>query len=284
MAKTNMNQNILKVSVVVLTKNEEKDLPRCLAALSWSDDVHVLDSYSSDATVDIATRWGAHVTQRVFDDWSSHQNWGLRNLPFKYDWVYYSDADEVVTMELVNSIAMVINEPGENVAFRVRRRDYLLGTWLRHVTPSPFNIRLFKPKYISYERATNPITVVNGQIGDIFSHFDHYSFSKGFFHWIEKHNKYSNLEARQIISNRSKGVHWSLWASFFESDINRRRFNQKELFYRLPFRPFVKFIILYLFRFGFLDGRAGLMYALLQSIYEYFIVIKTRELEGSYRP
>jgi glycosyltransferase involved in cell wall biosynthesis len=271
----------VNISVLVLTKNEEVDLPGCLDTLRWSDDIIVLDSRSSDSTADIARRYGATVVERAFDNWSSHQNWALRSLPFKHEWVYYSDADERLTPELIDAIKSAVSDPGDNVAFRIRRRDYLMGKWLRHVTPSPFNIRLFKPGAIRYERLTNPVTIVDGPIGEIHEHFDHFPFSKGISHWIDKHNRYSSQEAGQIIANSGVNSTFSIANAFFSSDPNERRFHQKELYYRLPLRPLLMFLLLYVGKRGFLDGRAGLTFAVLRSIYEYFIVLKTRELQAS---
>lgn len=267
------------ISVLILTKNEQQDLPGCLNSVAWSDDIHVYDSISSDLTVQIAERFGAKVTKRPFDNWSTHQNWGLKNISFKYEWVYYSDADERVTPELLEAMRVAIADPGVYSAFRVRRRDFFMGTWLKHVTPSPFNIRLFKPACITYERLTNPVTVVDGPIGDISAHFNHFPFSKGITHWIDKHNGYSTFEAGQIAANRERREVLSIAKAFFSKNLNERRFHQKEIYYRLPFRPLIMFFLLYVFKRGFLDGRAGLTYAILRSIYEYFIVLKTRELE-----
>ena len=272
------------ISVLVLTRDEQQDLPGCLASLAWSDDIHVLDSLSSDQTVAIAQRMGARVVSRPFDNWSDHQNWALRNIPFRHPWVYYSDADERVTPTLAAGLAAAVAAPGDHAAFRVRRRDYLMGTWLRHVTPSPFNIRLFRPERVHYERRINPVTVVDGAVGDIDAHFDHYSFSKGFAHWFDKHNRYSTLEAEQILADRQAEVGASLLTALTAGDRNIRRMHQKRIFYRLPLRPLVKFLLLYFGRLGFLDGRAGLTYALLQSIYEYMIVLKTREAATAHRP
>jgi len=272
------------ISVLILTKNEQQDLPGCLKSVSWSDDIHVYDSISSDQTVSIAESFGAKVTQRAFDNWSSHQNWGLSNLKFKHPWVYYSDADERVTPELLSQMQEAIKNAEDEVAFRVRRRDYFMGTWLKHVTPSPFNIRLFRPEAIRYERLTNPVTIVDGKVGDIRAHFDHFPFSKGMSHWIDKHNHYSTLEAGQIMANRKSGAGFSLTKALFGRDRNERRFHQKELYYRLPFRPLVMFLLLYLVKRGFLDGRAGFTYAMLRSFYEYFIVLKTRELQFQEKP
>jgi glycosyltransferase involved in cell wall biosynthesis len=265
------------ISVLILTKNEEQDLPGCLASVSWSDDVHVLDSISSDRTVEIAREHGATVTQRAFDNWAAHQNWALANLRFRYPWVFYIDADERPTPALRESMLAAVQMPGEAVAFRVERRDFLMGTWLRHVQVSAFYMRLFRPKRMHYERLVNPVSIPDGPVGTISGYLDHFPFSKGVSQWITRHNAYSTLEAQQILANRKGGVKISASAALFEKDFHRRRYHQKEMFYRLPGRPFAKFLLLYFVKLGFLDGQAGLTYAVLQSIYEYFIVLKTRE-------
>ncbi|MWL90776.1 glycosyltransferase family 2 protein [Cupriavidus sp. SW-Y-13] len=267
------------ISVIVLTKNEEQDLPGCLRSLAWSDDIVVYDSMSDDRTVEIAKQFGARVIQRPFDNWSAHQNWGLKHIDFRNPWVYYSDADERVTPELASAMQRAVADAGDNVAFRVRRRDHFMGSWLRHVAPSPFNIRLFRPERIRYERLCNPVTLVDGPTGDIGAHFDHYPFSKGITHWYDKHNRYSSFEAEQILLNRANGRQFSIWRAFFDGDRNERRFHQKELYYRLPFRPVVMFLLLYFFRGGILDGRAGLTFSLLRAFYEYMIVLKVREAQ-----
>jgi hypothetical protein len=112
-------------------------------------------------------------------------------------------------------------------------------------------------------------------------YLDHFPFSKGIGHWLERHNSYSTLEARQIMENRRGRVAFSLRKAFVNGDFHDKRFHQKELFYRLPFRPIVKFLLLYVGKRGFLDGHAGLTYAVLQAMYEYMIVLKVRELEGA---
>jgi hypothetical protein len=117
-------------------------------------------------------------------------------------------------------------------------------------------------------------------VGSAAGYLDHFPFSKGVGHWFERHNSYSALEARQIAENRRDRVAFSLRKAFTASDFHERRFHQKELFYRVPFRPLVKFCILYFGKRGFLDGRAGFHYAVLQAIYEYMIVLKVRESQG----
>lgn len=268
------------VSVLILTKNEQQDLPGCLASVAWSDDVHVFDSISSDSTVEIAEAAGAKVTRRPFDNWSAHQNWGLENIPFKHPWVFYIDADERMTPGLISSVRKATEMPGENVAFRVHRRDFFLGTWLRHVQTSHFYIRLFRPECIRYERLVNPVSIASGPVGEVSGYLDHYPFSKGMDHWIARHNGYSRFEAQQIVDNCAKRRDFSFMKAFTAKDFNERRFHQKEVFYRLPLRPLIKFLLLYVGKRGFLDGRAGLTYAALQAIYEYFIILKVREIEA----
>lgn len=277
------------ISIIIHTKNEQQDLPGCLESVTWSDDIHLFDSGSTDATHAIAKQFGVRITVRDYDgnklafggDEGAHRTWGLRNIAFKYPWVFVIDADERVTSELLEAMKTAVANPGSNVAFRMRRRDYFMGTWLKHVTPSPFNIRLFKPEKISYERLTNPVTIVDGPIGDIAEHFNHFPFNKGITYWIEKHNGYSSFEAGQIVLNSQKVGDFSIAKALFSKNLNERRFHQKEIYYRLPFRPVVMFLLLYGLKRGFLDGRAGLTYALLRATYEYFIVLKTREMEAA---
>ncbi|MDB6083585.1 MAG: glycosyl transferase family 2, partial [Gammaproteobacteria bacterium] len=219
-------------------------------------------------------------TTKIFGgDEAAHRNWGLRNIAFKYPWVLLLDADERVTLELKDAILETVESPGEHVAFRIQRRDFLRKRWLKHVQTSPFYLRLFRPEKMRYERVVNCLSIADGPVGSVTGFLDHYPFSKGMGHWLERHNSYSTLEARQIMENRRGRASFSFLKAFAARDFHERRFHQKELFYRLPLRPAVKFLILYVGKRGFLDGGAGLTYAILQAIYEYMIVLKVRELE-----
>ena len=129
-----------------------------------------------------------------------------------------------------------------------------------------------------YERLVNPVSIPDGPVGELAGYLDHYPFSKGITHWLTKHNSYSSLEAQQIVQNRAANQRFSLRQAFLAKDRNQRRFHQKELFYRMPARPLLKFLLLYVGKRGFLDGRAGFAYAMLQSFYEFMIVLKTKEL------
>ena len=167
------------ISILILTKNEEKNLAGCLHSVSWADEVHVYDSFSADATPSIAHEYGAIVTQRMFDNWAAHQNWGLQNISFKHPWVLYVDADERVTPELKRGIERVLENPGLNVAYRIYRRDFFMERRLKYVQVSPYYMRLFRPEKMRYERLVNPVSWADGPVGEVEGYLDHFPFSKG---------------------------------------------------------------------------------------------------------
>lgn len=268
------------ISVLILTKNEEQDLPGCLESVAWCDDIHVFDSYSDDKTIEIGKTAGAKITQRVFDNWSAHQNWGLANINFKYPWVLYIDADERVSDSLLNAIKKLkLEDDSKVVAYELRRRDFAWnGQWLKHAQMSPFYLRLFRPDKMRYERLVNPLSIPDGLIDKVDGFLDHYPFSKGFKFWIQRHLNYADMEALTRVKDLDNGVVFSLKKALFSKDFSEKRYHQKGIFYKLPGRPLIKWFYMVIVRRAFLDGRAGLTYATLQAIYEYFIVLKSNEL------
>jgi len=233
------------ISVLILTKNEEQDLPGCLESVAWCDDIHVYDFHSTDRTAAIARSMGAQVharddvdTTRAFGaDESAYRTWGLRHIPFRHPWVLNLDADERATPELAAAARAAVAAPGDTVAFSIQRRDFFMGTWLRHVQTSPFYLRLFRPEKMRYERLVNPVSIPDGPVGRLAGYLDHFPFSKGLSHWFDRHNAYSTFEARQILANRRGRAGFSLRKALLEKDFHEKRFHQKELFYRLPARP-----------------------------------------------
>jgi len=267
------------ISVLVLTLDEEVNLPRCLESLRWCDDVVVLDSGSRDRTVEIAREFGARVVERPFDNWASHQNWALQSIDFRHAWLYYSDADEVVTPELRDEMAAIATAADNpHVAYRVRYKNYFLGRWIRHCGIYPtWVLRFYQPRKVRYERLVNPTAVVAGSEGLLREHFLHYSFNKGLQAWFDKHNKYSTAEAVETL-RELRGGHVD-WAGLFDlRNPARRRVALKHLSFRLPFRPLLRFLYMYGLKLGFLDGAAGFHYCMLLSIYEYMIVLKAKEM------
>lgn len=267
-----------KVSVLILTRNEEETLPDCLASVAWCDDIHVLDSFSTDRTSAIARSLGAQVTERTFDNYAAHRNFGLA-LPFRNPWVLSLDADERVAPELADEIQRITLSAAPQIsAFRIPRRDYFLGTWLRHAQLSSLYLRLVRPERVRYTRAVNEVLEVDGQIGELEGPLLHFPFAKGIDAWVEKHNRYSTMEAELIVANTGL-LQPSIRCALRNPDFHTRRLHQKALFYKLPARPLIKWLYMMLVRGALLDGPAGVAYSTLQAFYEYLIVLKTRELK-----
>ena len=263
------------VSILILTKNEEINIERCIRAVSWSDDIVVFDSYSEDRTVELAEKLGARIVQREFDNWSAHQNWAVQNIRFKHPWVYYTDADETCDNELRNELEHV-EELGEGfAAFQVRRKDFFMGRWLKRsqLYPTWFT-RVFRPEKIRYERLVNPVAMVEGKTGQFRGHIIHHPFSHGVSHWVDRHNRYSDMEAQDLATEIAAQFRFS---DLFSSDASTRRRVLKTLAYRLPGRPMLMFFYLYFFRMGFFDGRPGLRYSMMRSMYEFMIDLKVAE-------
>lgn len=267
----------MSVSVLILTKNEEVNLPACLASLQWSDDVVVLDSGSSDRTVEIANAHGARVIFREFDDYASQRNYGIKDVDYKHEWVLMVDADEVVTDELATEIGRIMEQPQEDVAmYRMRRKDFFMGKWIKRSSgyPTWFG-RLVRRGRVRVERAINEEYHADGQVEELRAHLNHYPFNKGMHAWLEKHNRYSSMEAVEMVNSEANEVSW---AGLFNGDPVRRRKAQKALVYSLPGRPALVFMLLYIVRGGILDGRAGFTVCILKALYEFMIDCKVSEI------
>lgn len=268
---------MIPASVLILTLNEEQDLPACLDSIPWCDDIVVFDSGSADDTQAVARGRGCRVVERAFDDYASQRNAALSQVAFKHPWVLMLDADERVTPELAAEIEAATFHPGNEVAlFNMRRKDMFHGRWLRHSSgyPTWFG-RLVRPDRVTVRRPVNEEYHADGGVGFLSGHLIHYPFDKGLARWVERHNRYSTMEAAAVfdqgqgVSPRSRQI--------LSSDPIRRRRAAKALAYRLPGRPLLVFLYLYLFRLGFLDGSPGLAFCLLRSYYELLIDLKMKE-------
>jgi hypothetical protein len=164
------------------------------------------------------------------------------------------------------------------VAYRVRFKTIFMGRWIRHSSLYPtWVVRLFRPDALRYEREVNLRYVVDGAVGHLQEHFVHHAFSKGLHDWIAKHNRYSSIEAQENLESISRP--WA-WRGMLSRDAAERRGALKELSFRLPCRPSLRFLYTYVFRGGFLDGHPGLVYCRLMATYEYLIVLKLRALQS----
>lgn len=270
------------ISVLILTRNEEANLVTCLESVKWSDDIVVFDSFSTDQTVEIARAAGARVIQRAFDNERNHRTASLR-VSFKYPWVYNPDADEITPPELRDEILRVTADSDRpEVAYRIRFKTMYGGRWIKHSSLYPtWVVRLFRADKISFERSVNLRYIVHGPEGRLRNHFEHHTFNKGIEAWIEKHNRYSSQEAVESLKSLSSRGH--KWRHLFSRSPVLRRCALKEISFRLPFRTTFRFFYMYFWRLGFLDGRPGLDYCLLLSMYERMIVLKINEIRRHQR-
>lgn len=264
------------ISILILTLNEEVNLPGCLEAVSWSDDVVVYDSFSTDRTVEIAREGGARVFQRRFDTYASQRNAALNEVEYKNDWVLMVDADERWGTDLHREMEMAIARHGNDISiFHFTRNDYFFGKPLRHsIASTTWAGRLVKLGHITIRRDINEEYHTDGGKMFLPLKFDHYPFSKGIAWWFERHNRYSSMEASALIDEVTESFRFGdLWAK----QAPARRKALKQLAYRLPGRPVIMFIYLYVIRLGFLDGLPGFRYSIMRSMYEYMINLKVAE-------
>jgi glycosyltransferase involved in cell wall biosynthesis len=274
----------VKVSIMIPTLNEEANMPRCLDHLAWADEVVVVDSGSTDRTVEIAHAYGARVVNFEWNgQWPKKKNWALRHVDFRNDWVLIVDADEWIVPDLASEIAQAIEEPG-HAGFYVNRRFIFMGRWIKHCGYYPsWNLRLIKRGQGEYEQLTgvgntgsgdNEVhehVVPRGKVGYLDNDMLHFAFPT-IHTFMEKHNRYSNWEAavqfrRADADNAAIGTELS----------KRRRL--KNLSRKLPFRSTLRFLYSYVWKGGFLDGQPGYVFCRLLAIYEYLSVAKYVELK-----
>jgi len=274
------------VSVVVPVRNEAHNLERCLRSVAWADEVFVIDSQSTDATVQVAGQCGATVVQFHYDGgWPKKKNWALANLPFRNAWVMLLDADEVLPRGAEDEFRRVITAGPEGVrGYWINRRFLFMGRWLRHAYYPNWNLRLFQHRVGRFERITSAETdsgdveihehvVVDGATRRLSCEMDHYAFPTVSV-FVEKHNRYSNweahvaLDAAASVSRGPSGAtsrirHWAR---------------------HVPCRALLRFLYVYVWQCGFLDGREGYYFARLHGFYEFLGVAKTYELRRKRTP
>jgi len=263
-------------SVVILTLNEEGNLPRCLSSLSGCNDIVVVDSGSTDRTVAIAEQRGARVLVRPFDNFAGQRNFAQLEIPFRHSWVFHLDADEEFTPQLALACADAASASASDplTGYYVAPKMYFEGRWIPHCTDYP----AWQARYVRARRFTF-IEVGHGQregpgerMGKLTASYLHDLSREGSEGWLAKHRRYAVAEARHTQENPAPLRLGDLWAG----DALSRRRALKRWSTRLPFRPAARFLYQYLLRGGFLDGRAGFHYCQLLARYEGFIVQEER--------
>ena len=266
------------ISVVILTQDEIANIERCLASVAWSNDVLLIDSGSTDGTVDVAVGAGARVLHRPFDNFANQRNFALDEGQLKNDWVLHLDADEEVSPELRLEMLSVARESKGRPGYLVPSKLMLLGQWLKYSGMYPaYQVRFGKLDALRFKMVGHGQRecLESNELGTLRGALIHYNFSKGISEWLTKHARYSRDEAHASLANRND----FLWRDLLQvSDNLKRRRSLKQLAHSLPFRPLARFSYVYFIRLGFLDGRAGLRYALLMAVYQWMIDLNILEI------
>jgi glycosyltransferase involved in cell wall biosynthesis len=266
----------MKISVLILTLNEEINISDCIEVLQWCDDIVVLDSKSCDATRRIAKEKGARVYERTFDNYASQRNYGLKEIPYKHPWVLMVDADERWPERIAVEIVRELADKPDYSLFYFLRKDMFMGRWLKRSSgyPTWFG-RLVRPDQVTVMRDINEEYHTKGKSGYMKEHFIHYPFNKGIAFWFERHNRYSSMESKALVREMQEKMRWQ---DLYSKTPTIRRKAFKQLFYRLPCRPFVAFLYLYVIRLGFMDGIPGYTYVRMRQMFEKMVDLKVKEL------
>lgn len=276
------------VSILIPTKNEAGNLPACLASVRFAGEVVVVDSGSTDGTPDLARAAGATVVDFRWDGrFPKKKNWALAHVPFRHEWVFILDADERIPPELAAEIARTIAAPSHD-GYYINRRFWFLDGWLHHCGYFPsWNLRLFRHALGRYEQLADVEStgsgdnevhehvLLQGTTGHLQGVMAHYAFPT-IDVWVEKHNRYSNWEARLDRSDTAGATAAAAVARLSPALARRRRL--KLLARRLPLRPTLRFFYHYVVRAGFLDGYRGYVFCRLLGFYEFLSTAKAREL------
>lgn len=277
------------ISILIPAKNEADNLRACIESARFADQIVVVDSASTDGTPDLARSLGAEVVDFKWDGrFPKKKNWALAHVAWKHEWVFILDADERITPELADELRAIVARPDSACdGYYVNRRFWFLDGWLMHCGYYPsWNLRFFRHALGRYEQfegvaSTNSgdnevheHVILQGRSGHLKHEMEHYAFPTISI-WVEKHNRYSNWEAR-LLRNERAGAAAS--SAQLTPELARKR-RLKHLAARLPFRPTLRFFYHYIWRAGFLDGYRGYVFCRLMAFYEFLNATKAAEID-----
>jgi glycosyltransferase involved in cell wall biosynthesis len=268
----------MKVSVLLLTLNEARNLPRCLDALAWCDDIAIIDSGSTDDTLDIARSRNVRVLYNPFRDFADQRNFGLTEAKFRHPWVLHLDADEVATPTFVEQLLALESKDGID-SFYVASKLMMLDQPLVHAGLFPnYQVRLGRLGVLKFKQVGHGQRedMPRERVGTFDEQYLHYAFSNGLKHWLKRHLDYAEAEAQVLVDARSRPMPWR---DLLSRDRVVLRRSAKLLAFLMPLsmRPLLRFIHVYIVGRGFLDGRAGFLYASMLATYEAMLAILAYE-------
>lgn len=270
---------MLSLTTIILTKNEENNIKKCIRSLDGlSERIIVVDSFSDDNTKDLALSLNADVYENKFISHSNQFNWALKNCNITSEWIFRIDADEEMTAELVEEFKEKIPQITEGInGVFLRRRRYFMGRWIKHGDVYPEKVmRLFRTGTAESEDRTmdEHIVLKFGDAIEFESDFEDKD-TKDLTFWINKHNWYSNKESAEFIKiYTEQSSNNELHGKILGNQCERRRWLKNKIYYKIPLfvRPMFYFIYRYFFKLGFLDGKEGLIYHVLQAFWYRFLV------------
>jgi glycosyltransferase involved in cell wall biosynthesis len=277
------------ISIIILTHNEEANLPMTLVSLeSLNADIFIVDSGSTDNTVSIAEKAGCYVVNRQWKTYSEQLNWAIENLPIKTQWVMRLDADERLTPELVKEIIQVLPNSSTDVSgYQIKRRVYFMHRWIRHGGYYPTWLLRIWRNGIGHceERAMDEhIILSQGQVVNLCNDIVDEN-NKGLTFWVNKHNSYADREVRDLLNLDFVGDKL-LADNIWMHQANRKRWMKTNLYAVMPLflRSTVYFLFRYIVLLGFLDGIEGLIFHFLQGYWYRFLVdAKIHEFRMNYQ-
>ncbi|MBU2529959.1 MAG: glycosyltransferase family 2 protein [Elusimicrobia bacterium] len=275
------------ISIIILTFNEEKNIEACLNSVcDWVDEIFIVDSFSTDKTLEIAKKYTDKISQHKFENQAKQLNWALETLPLKTEWLLRIDADERVLPELKEELIAKLPKVKETVnGIYFKRRVYHWGKWIKHGGYYPtWLLRIWRHKkaYCEDRLVDEHMKLVDGDVeflkNDIYE-----ENKKPLTSWTGKHNSYATREAIETLSlkyNLSKSQ--SVQGNLSGTQVQKRRYVKENLYSTAPlfFRVGIYFIYRYIFKLGFLDGKEGLIFHFLQGFWYRFLVdAKIYEIE-----
>lgn len=264
----------VQISVIVLTFNSELTIGQTLdSARQIADDIHVVDSFSTDHTLQIVAARGAQIVQHPFVHYGDQRNWAIDHLPLKYGWQLHLDADEYLSPELIAEIQALTADGCESVSgFYVPRLTRFLGREIRHGGHYPtWHLRLFRNGTGRCEsRRYDQHFILNGTARRLHAPMiDDNRMSLR--EWTERHNRWSDAEVAEVLHPTKDGV---IAGKLRGGSPMQRKRGLRAIFLRVPpfTRSFLFFVYRYVLRLGFLDGKPGLIYNVLQTFWYRFLI------------